>query len=174
MLKSSIKYQILFFSLFSALLCKIPFGFAQSQSKVNAQDEGSDIGVLRLDGYKTTSTMTKPTSSANNKSFADKIKVLRVSEGEWDVFFENNGGPFSIPDKELDNENTYQNVFQKAYESKSSLQVTVDTEKDQIITVQKSNQPSHQPASSSGFEQMPEKYKYMEEIFKKNMQKPTD
>jgi hypothetical protein len=174
MLKSSIKYRILFFTLFFALLCKIPLSVAQTQSKVNAQDEGSDVGVLRLDGNKITSTMSKSTTSAEKKSFSDKIKVLRVSEGEWDVYFETNGGPFAIPDKELDNENTYQNVFQKAYESKSPLQVTVDTDKNQIITVQKSNPPTRQPASSSGFEQIPEKYKYMEDIFKKNVHTPAD
>jgi hypothetical protein len=155
------------------LLCKTSPIFAQSQTKPAAQDEGSEVGVLSMEGGKVTSTIKK-SSSENHKGFTDKIKVLRVSEGDWDVYFENNGGPYSIPDKELEDEGTYQNVFQKAYEEKVQLQVTVDAEKEQILTVRKPAASSRQPAGTSGYEQLPDRYKYMEDIIKKQVQPPAN
>jgi hypothetical protein len=148
--------------------------FALSYNSLNcfAQNEGSDVDVLRLDGNKTTSTIKK-SSSDDQKAFTDKIKVMRVSEGEWDVFFELNGGPFSIPAKMQDND-TYQDIFQKAYDSKAPLQVTVNTDKGLIVSVKKSVEAGRLPASNSGIEQLPEKYKYLEEILKKHTQSPTN
>lgn len=145
-----------------------------------AQQQGSDISVTRIEGGKITSTNNSP-QNEGNKSFTDTIRVLRVSEGEWDVFFDNQGGPYSIPQKEMEQVGTYHEIFKRAYEDKVPIQVTVNTDTEQVLSISKP--PPKNPAASSRSpasevlppEISPDKAKMLESVFGKHFNpNPTD
>jgi hypothetical protein len=143
----------------------------------NAQQTGADVSVMRIENGKIISGKT-PSIDEAHKSFTDKIRILRVSEGEWDVFFETQGGPFSIPQKEVEHVGTYHEVFKKAYEDRTPIQVTVNTEKEQVLSINPTN-PQESAKSRNPASQVlpgnisPDQGKTLESVFGKHFGNPN-
>lgn len=77
-----------------------------------------------------------PSAQANqtedDSNFTDKVKTLRVAEGEWDVFLEENPGPWALPEK-TDETSPLLKLLKRAETSKQKLKIKVDLEKEVLL-----------------------------------------
>lgn len=74
----------------------------------------------------------KKAAGVGTETFSDKVKTIRIADGEWEVFFEKKGGPFSIPG-ERDNTGALQQACKASYEKKIVLSATVDKDNDILV-----------------------------------------
>lgn len=142
----------------------VAFSFLFLQS-ANSHAENSDIGTTRIENHKVVSGNASAGKSDNQKSFSDKIKAVRAASGEWDVLFETQGGPFSIPEHQEGDDNI-RNILQKAYTDGDKVQVTVDTEKETVIHANVDlKAKAREPSSVNG--KLSDEAKPYEDIIKK-------
>lgn len=81
------------------------------------------------------------------ESFTEKIRLLRESDEDWELLFENKRVLYRT------NKNELKELLKEAHENKLPVQVTVNTDSDTILSV-KSPAPTRSEAPSS--EALPE------------------
>lgn len=108
-------------------------------------------------------------SETSKQVFKDRVKNIRSVAGEYDVFFNEHFGPYSVPFS-LPNlkqkDQTPESILREAHKKGVPITVTVDSSTDTIISID-AEEVFRKPAESSDDSNLPPELEEYKDIFKK-------
>lgn len=120
-----------------------------------------ESSIARAAGEKST--------DANRQTFKDQIKSIRSVAGDYDVFFKEHFGPYSVPFS-LPNlkqkDQTPESLLREAHKNGLTLTITVDSSTDTITGIEL-DESSRKPTSSNDDSDLPSELEEYKDIFKK-------
>lgn len=113
----------------------------------------------------------------NKLTFTDKIKTIRSVSGEYDVFFNEHFGPYSVPyslPQSKNKETSPEEQLRAAFKQGTSITVTVNPISETLISID-SDISTRAPAAknSDSDEDLPSELKEYEDLIK-NFNKPKN
>lgn len=101
-------------------------------------------------------------------TFSDKVKSIRSVAGDYDVFFNQHFGPYSVPfslPKSKDKEHSPEDILKEAHKKGIAIKVTVDSATDTIVDIEYDDL-FRKPASSTK-QDLPKEYEQYQDIYEK-------
>lgn len=112
----------------------------------------------------------------NKLTFTDKIKTLRSVSGEYDVFFNEHYGPYSVPYSLPNSKNkdlSPEEQLRAFYKHGSSITVTVNPITETLISIDSDTSRAPSSKNSNSEDDLPPELKDYEDIIK-NYSKPKN
>jgi hypothetical protein len=117
---------------------------------------------------------SKDDEEGDKRTITDKIKSIRSSDGEYDVFFMNSSVaysvPYSLPESKLGDQSP-EEFLRNAYKQGIEISVTVDTNTDTLLSIDSTH--SRKPAAAAAIPayEYPPGMEYLKDIVEKAIKK---